>query len=56
MTDGKSFLVDENYLRNSILQPQTEIREGYEGIMPTFQGVLRDREILALIEFIKSQQ
>jgi cytochrome c oxidase subunit 2 len=55
MTDGKVFLVDENYLRNSILQPQSEIREGYQGIMPTFQGVLRDREILALIEFIKAQ-
>ncbi len=56
MTDGKTFLVDENFIRTSILQPQAEIREGYTGIMPTFQGVLRDREILALIEFIKSQK
>jgi hypothetical protein len=29
---------------------------GYEGIMPTYQGLLRDREILALIEFIKKQK
>jgi len=56
MTDGKTFLVDENYLRTSMLQPQGEIREGFEGIMPTFQGVLREREILALIEFIKAQK
>jgi cytochrome c oxidase subunit 2 len=56
MTDGKAFLVDENYIRTSMLQPQAEIREGYTGIMPTFQGVLREREILAIIEFIKSQQ
>jgi cytochrome c oxidase subunit 2 len=56
MTDGKTFLVDENYIRTSILQPQAEIRESFEGIMPTFQGVLREREILALIEFIKSQK
>ncbi len=56
MTDGKSFLVDENYIRESMLQPQAEIREGFEGIMPTFQGVLREREIQALIEFIKSQK
>jgi len=56
MADGRSLLVDENYIRTSMLQPQAEIREGFQGIMPTFQGVLRDREILALIEFIKSQQ
>lgn len=56
MADGASVLVDENYLRESILQPQAKIRSGYEGIMPTFQGLLRDREISALIEFIKAQQ
>ena len=27
-----------------------------KGIMPTFQGLLRDREISALIEFIKTRQ
>lgn len=56
MTDGRSFKVDENYIRTSILQPQAAILQGYEGIMPTFQGLLRDREILALIEFIKTQK
>jgi cytochrome c oxidase subunit II len=55
-TDGTSALVDENYVRESILQPQTKIVTSYEGIMPTFQGLLRDREISALIEFVKSQQ
>ncbi len=55
MTDGSDVAVDENYLRESILQPQAKIRSGYEGIMPTFQGLLRDREIAALIEFIKTQ-
>jgi cytochrome c oxidase subunit 2 len=54
MTDGRSIKVDENYIRTSILQPQAAIVQGYEGIMPTYQGLLRDREILALIEFIKS--
>ena len=56
MTDGKTLMVDENYIRTSLLTPQAEIREGFQGIMPTFQGLLRDREILALIEFIKAQQ
>jgi len=56
MSDGRSMKVDENYIRTSILQPQAAIVQGFEGIMPTFQGLLRDREILALIEFIKAQK
>ncbi|MDX2178528.1 MAG: cytochrome c oxidase subunit II [Bryobacteraceae bacterium] len=56
MGDGREMMVDENYIRTSILQPQAMIVQGYEGIMPTYQGLLRDREILALIEFIKSQK
>jgi cytochrome c oxidase subunit 2 len=56
MGDGKSILVDENYVRQSILTPQAAIREGYQGIMPTFEGLLKEREIQALIEFIKAQQ
>jgi cytochrome c oxidase subunit 2 len=54
LADGKSALVDPNYIRESILQPQAKIVAGFEPIMPTFQGLLREREILALIEFIKS--
>ncbi len=56
MTDGKTFLIDENFIRTTILQPQAEVREGYPNIMPSFQGLLREREIRALIEFIKSQK
>jgi cytochrome c oxidase subunit 2 len=56
MSDGRSMKVDENYIRTSILQPQAAIVQGFEGIMPTFQGLLRDREILALVEFIKAQK
>ncbi len=53
---GGSVLVDENYLRESMLDPQAKLREAYQGIMPTFQGLLREREILALIEYIKAQK
>lgn len=54
--DGKSATVDENYVRESMLQPQAKIVAGFEGIMPTFQGLLREREINALVEFIKAQK
>jgi cytochrome c oxidase subunit II len=52
--DGSSAVVDENYIRQSLLEPQAHIVQGYEGIMPTYQGLLRPREILGVIEFIKN--
>lgn len=52
--DGSQVKVDENYIRESVLTPQKRIVEGYQPVMPTYQGVLKDREIDALIEYIKS--
>lgn len=52
--DGTSAVVDENYIRQSILEPQQHIVQGYEGIMPTYKGLMRDRELLGAIEYIKS--
>lgn len=54
-TDGSKAEMDENYIRQSILEPQAKIRTGgYNPIMPTFQGQLKDDEIFALIQYIKS--
>ena len=53
-TDGTSAKVDENYIQNSIINPQGQIVKGFEPIMPTYQGALRDVEIKALIAYIKS--
>lgn len=56
LSDGRTVMVDENYVRESILQPQAKIVAGFEPIMPTFQGMLREREITALVEFVKEQK
>jgi cytochrome c oxidase subunit 2 len=55
--DGKEIqvLVDENYLRESILDPQKKVVVGpYSAVMPTYQGRIKDQEINGLIEYIKS--
>ena len=52
--DGSSVTIDDNYIRNSILEPQSQIVAGYQGVMPTYQGVLNDRELDALIAFLKT--
>jgi cytochrome c oxidase subunit II len=51
---GATVLVDENYLRESMMQPNAKVVDGYEPIMPTFQGLLRQNEINGLIAYIKS--
>ena len=46
--------LDENYIRESILYPQKNIVKGFpSGNMPTFKGLIRDREIQGIIEYIK---
>ncbi len=56
LSGGAAATVDDNYIRESILQPQAKVVAGFEPIMPTFQGLLREREIQALVEFIKEQK
>lgn len=55
MDDGKKVNVDENYVRESILEPQAKIVKGYPrpSPMPAFQGQLSESELTALIEYIK---
>jgi cytochrome c oxidase subunit 2 len=54
--DGSTHVVDENYIRESLLEPQKKIVEGYPGVMPTYKGLLKDPEIDALIAYIKTVQ
>lgn len=56
LADGRTVTADENYIRRSILEPQADVVAGYQPVMPTFQGLLGEREINALIEFIKEQK
>lgn len=51
---GSKVLMDENYIRESILNPNAKIHEGYPAKMPSFQGQLKDIEIDAIISFIES--
>jgi cytochrome c oxidase subunit 2 len=53
-TDGGTYTADENYIRESILYPQKHIVQGYGGAMPSYLGKLGDREITAIINYMKS--
>jgi len=47
-------VVDENYIRESIVNPSAKVREGYENQMNSYQGQLSDEELGYLIKFIQS--
>ncbi len=52
--DGTSAIADENYIRESILNPAAKIRAGYQNQMTSFQGLITDYEIEAVIAYMKS--
>jgi cytochrome c oxidase subunit 2 len=54
MRDGTTVDVDENYIRESIMDPQAKVRDGYQPVMPTFKGILSDEEIGYLIQYLKT--
>lgn len=54
LADGTKVTADENYIRESILEPNKKIVKGFPlGVMPTFQGQLNEDELSALVEYIK---
>jgi cytochrome c oxidase subunit 2 len=53
-TDKGLVKVDENYVRESILDPQAKVVTGFQPVMPTFRGQISDQEIDELISYVKS--
>jgi cytochrome c oxidase subunit 2 len=45
---------DDNYIRESILNPQGQLVKGFGPIMPTFQGQVNEEDLLKLLAYIKS--
>lgn len=56
LKDGSRVTADENYIRESILQPAAKVVAGFEPVMPTYQGRIKDKEITVMIEYLKSLQ
>jgi cytochrome c oxidase subunit 2 len=54
LQNGETLTVDEAYVRESILQPAAKIASGFQPIMPTFQGLVTEEQLLELIEYVKS--
>jgi cytochrome c oxidase subunit 2 len=54
LASGERVVVDEAYIRESILNPMAKVTLGFQPIMPTFQGLVNEEGLLELIEYVKS--
>ncbi len=54
VTPGGSIKVDDDYIRESMMAPTAKVVNGYSPVMPTFKGSLSEKEVLAIIAYIKS--
>jgi cytochrome c oxidase subunit 2 len=54
ITGGTTVTMDDAYIRESILNPQAKIVLGFTPIMPTFQGLVTEEQLLQLIAYVKS--
>jgi cytochrome c oxidase subunit 2 len=51
---GGTAVVDEAYIREAIVNPAARVAQGFQPVMPTYQGVVTEEGLLQLIEYVKS--
>jgi len=54
LLNGSKVVADDNYIRESIMNPMAKVVKGYSPVMPTFQGQIAETDMNALIAYIKS--
>ena len=56
LVGGRKITAYEAYIRESILNPQAQLVDGFGPIMPTFQGQISEDQLVQLLAYIKSLQ
>jgi cytochrome c oxidase subunit 2 len=54
LADGRKVAADDNYLRESIMIPTAKVVKGFQPIMPPFQGLVAEEQLMQLIAYIKT--
>jgi cytochrome c oxidase subunit II len=54
LTTGDAVVADEGYIRESIVAPQSKVVAGYQPVMPTYQGLVSEEDIMRLVAYVKS--
>ncbi|HET8612259.1 MAG TPA: cytochrome c oxidase subunit II [Sphingomonas sp.] len=56
LADGSRVKADEDYLRTSIMRPEAQVTAGYQPVMPAYQGVASEEQVVALVAYIKAMK
>ncbi len=54
LMDGRTLLADDEYVRESILNPAAKIVAGWQPVMPTYQGQVTEEQLTQLITYVRS--
>jgi cytochrome c oxidase subunit II len=54
LADGRLVIADDNYVRESILNPTAKVTAGWDPVMPTFQGQVTEEQLSQLIAYVRS--
>jgi cytochrome c oxidase subunit 2 len=54
LADGSTVTADEGYIRESIINSQAKVVKGYQPLMPAFQGLVSEDNLVALVEYVKT--
>jgi cytochrome c oxidase subunit 2 len=56
LASGDTVVADEAYVRESIVNPAARVVAGYQPVMPTYQGLVTEEQLIALVAYIESLQ
>ena len=56
LSDGRTVVADENYLRESIVDPKAKIVAGFQPIMPVFGGQMTEDQLAQLVAYIEAMK
>jgi cytochrome c oxidase subunit 2 len=54
LADGRQVTADEAYIRDSILQPGRDLVAGYAPIMPSYQGIVSEEQMIRLLAYLRA--
>lgn len=54
LSDGTEITVEENYIRESIMEPNAKLVQGFAPVMMTYKGRMSEEEVNAVIAYIRS--
>ena len=56
LADGTTLTADESYIRESIVTPSARVVQGFQPIMPTYQGLVAEEGLMQLVAYVRSLQ